>query len=296
MAQQLGSSALIVPYVADHRYSSLHQERSYLLLALATEESRAEHLSRCLETITTKLKTVEAHEDSTDAVGNLRKAAAAMNRKLRKCYRSERAMVNNLAAVTACMQMLEQHQWRKAQFDYSKRIQQMPVFGTGQGLHELTLAPLIPPAYSYPCTPCPPSSFAMSPLTPTYPSMPATPMLQPQTLPSMENVWNAPMSTPYYEQFQMPLDTSTPYNTPQPGMHALWQPVGFHPSPQTTYKEPLKQARTLSLPNSPTTSWHTSGILTGTGEEIVASQSIELEKSSLIDGTSEALRMQRNSK
>jgi hypothetical protein len=196
MAYSWGLPGPTLSFVADHRYSALQQERSYLLSALAAEESRAEHFIRALQSHKAKLQTAESDQDSAEAVRNLRKASAAITRKLKKCHKSERAMANNLAAVTCRMQMLEQHQWRKAQFEYSQRMQRTPMYGMALGLQEMTLASPMSPAYGYPCTPYPARSYAMSSPSGTLPSMPATPLLQPQQMVSMENAWNMPFYTP----------------------------------------------------------------------------------------------------
>lgn len=295
MAYSRGPPAPITPFVANHHYSSLQQERSYLLSALATEESRAEHMNRTLGTIRAKLEMAGAHEDSTEMAGNLTKAAAAITRKLKKCYKSERAMANNLAAVTTRMQMLEQHQWRKAQFEYSQRVQQTPIYGMALGLLGMTLESPISPAYGYPCMPYPPTSYTLSPLSGTIPSVPTTPFLQPQQMMSIEGAWNAALPTPYYEQFQMPFGISTPFNTPQPSMPATWQNMDIQYSPYAYAKsnEPMKRSRRMSLPDPPRmSSWHTEGLLGGIEEEPPAREHIEPgRRLSMISCTGASLRM-----
>lgn len=287
-----------MPFVHDHRYFSLHQERSYLLSALATEESRAEHMTRTLETTRVKLQIAEASDDPAGEVGNLRKVAAAITRKLKKCRKSERALANNLAAVTARMQMLEQHQWRKAQFEYSQRMQETPIYGMAQGLQEMTLQPPMCPAYGYPCTPYPPTSYTLSPLSFTFPSMQATPSLQPQSLTGMGHSWNTPLPTPCHQEFQTSFGMSTPLTTPKPGMPAIWQNMD---NPQSNYalsNEPIKRGRRMSLPNPPRrTSWHRPGFMIGCGEDHSASENMELgRRLCMVDGTSAPSRMQRMSK
>jgi hypothetical protein len=260
MAYSWGWPAPTVPFVADHRYSALHQERSYLLSALATEESCAEHFIRALQTTKAKLKIAESDQDSAEVVRNLRKAAAAITRKLKKCHKGERAMANNLAAVAWRMQMLEQHQWRKAQFEYSQRMQQTPMYGVVLGLQEMTLASPMSPAYGYPCTPYPARLYAMSSPSGRLPSMPATPLLQPQQMVSMEDAWNTPLSAPCYEQFQTQYAITTPFNTPQPGMAAVGQDTNVYYSPHALPNEPINRSRRMSLPNPPrNSSWHTPG-------------------------------------
>jgi hypothetical protein len=298
MAYSWGLPGPTVPFVVDHRYSALHQERSYLLSALATEESRAEHFIRALQTNTAKLQIAESDRDSAEAVRKSRKAAAAITRKLRKCHKSERAMTNNLAAVTCRMQMLEQHQWRKAQFEYSQRMQQTPMYGMALGFQEMTLASPMSPAYGYPCTPYPARSYAMSFPSGTLPSMPATPLLQPQQMVSMENASNMPLSTPCYEQFQTQYAIRTPFNFPQPVMAAVGQDMNVCYSLHALPNEPINRSRRMSLPNPPrNSSWDTPGFLRGIGEEPVAKENIELgSRLSVVGGTSASLRMQRLSK
>lgn len=293
MAYQWGPCAPAVPIVADHRDSSLHQQRSYLLSALATEESRAEHMTRALETTRAKLRIAEIREESKEAVGNLRKAAAATSRKLKKCQKNQRAMTNNLAAVTACMQMLEQHQWRKAQFEYSQRMQQTPMYGLSLGLQEMTIDSPMSTAYGHPCTPYAQTSYAMSPLSVHLAPMPQTPLLQPQSMIGMDIGWNTPLPTPYHQQFQTPLGGSTPFNTPQPGILADWQNMGMQHTQYAVFNEPIKRDRRMSLPNPPRRSgWDTTGIRRGIGQVSSATEKMEVgRKLSVADGTMISLRM-----
>jgi hypothetical protein len=258
MACSWGPSAPITPFVTDHRYSSLQQERSYLLSALATEESGAEHIALTLKTTRAKLQIAEAQEDSAAVARNLRKTMAAMTRKLKKCHRNEQAMANNLAAVTARMQILEQNQWRKAQLDHSERMQQAPIYAMVLGLQGMTLESPMFPAYGYPCTQCPPTSYTVSHLGGAIPSVPATPFLLPQQMmSSIESAWNTPLFTPYHEQFLMPLGMGTPFSTPQPIMNATRQNMDMNmnlQSPRHAHaesNEPMKQSRRMSLPDPP---------------------------------------------
>src|SRR5271170_6068753 len=97
--------------------SSLHQERAYLLSALAAGESRGEQLTFSLDAARQKLAAADHAEGAVDEVKKLKKVVTGLARKLKRSQKSRNAMINNLAAVTSRMKMLEQHQWRKAQFE-----------------------------------------------------------------------------------------------------------------------------------------------------------------------------------
>src|ERR1700722_19893628 len=100
--------------------SSLHQERSYLLSALAAEESREEQLTFSLDATRQRLAAADYAEGSVDEVEKLKKAVTGIARKLKRSQKSRKAMINNLTAVTSRMKILEQHQWRRAQFEYNR--------------------------------------------------------------------------------------------------------------------------------------------------------------------------------
>jgi hypothetical protein len=264
----------IAAFPTDQRYSTLHQERSYLLSALAAEESRLGHMTRNLESTRAKLKIAEAHQDSAAAVGSLKKAAAAVTRKLKKCRKSERAMVDNLAAVTARLRMLEQHQWRKVHFEDSQRTQQMSMYGIALDLQEMRLESPMSPAYGYPCTPYPPATYPMSPLSATPPSMPVTPMLQPQSTMGMQSTWDTLLPTPYHPRFQPMFGVDTPFKKPQAvapvSLQAREIPLSSHP----VSNELTETGRRMSLPNPPRNSWHASGFVGGIDEQRSARESI----------------------
>lgn len=282
----------IAPFPIDQRYSSLHQERSYLLSALAAEESRLEHMTRNLESTRAKLKIAEAHPDSAAAVGSLKKAAAAVTRKLKKCRKSERAMTDNLAAVTARFRMLEQHQWRKAHFEDPQRTQQMSMYGIALDLQEMRLESPISPAYGYLCTPYPPTSYTMSPLSATPPSMPVTPILQPQSTMGMQSAWDTPLPTPYHPRFQSMFAVDTPFETPQAVAPVSLQSREIRLSSHTVSNELTGTGRRMNLPNPPRNIWHASGILGGIDEQLLARESIGSGgRSDKIDGILDTVEM-----
>src|SRR3954447_10760764 len=77
--------------------SSLHQERAYLLSALAAEESRGEQLTFSLDAARQKLAAADHGEGSVDEVEKLKKAVTGIARKLKRIQKSRKAMINNLA-------------------------------------------------------------------------------------------------------------------------------------------------------------------------------------------------------
>jgi hypothetical protein len=282
--------------VTDHRHSSLHHERSYLLSALATQESRAEYLTRALESAKAKLQIARAEEDSADATANLKKAAAAITKKLKKCQKNQRAMANNLAAVTTLMQMLEQHRWRKAQFEYSHNRQRAPLYEMTLGIQDINLDPTIRPTYGYPFTPYPPAAYTPSlPIAPL-PSMPATPLLQPQPMINMEHAWNMPLPMPCYGPYQPQFSISPPFNTPHYGMSHNWNHTNSQYLPNPVPAKSVGGGRRLSLPNPPRKdSWHTSGSLGGIGPAPrVDATTVELgTRLSMVGSGSASLKTQR---
>lgn len=285
MAYSLAPSSAIKPYVTDHRYSSLHQERSYLLSALATEGARAERMTRALDNARAKVQSTQADGSSVEATSTLRKTVAAITRKLKKCHKSQRAMASNLAAVTARIQMLEQHQWRKAQFEYSQRMQQTPMYGMALGLQEMALNSPVFPAYGHPCTPYPAAPYNLSPLGWTLPSMPATPILHPQSAISTESSWNMTLPTlvSYCEQVPVQYVANTPFNTPQPFMATTLQMANIQQIPYTISNELTKKCRRLSLPDP-----LRKGSLRGIGEEAGLDETTDLGRRLSMDGGASA--------
>lgn len=240
----------VVPMATDLCYSGLHHERSYLLSALASEESRAEKLTRSLEATRVKLMTAQADQDHEGAAG-LRKIAASITRRLKKCQDNERAMTNNLAAVTSRMQFLEQHQWRRAQFECSQRMQISPIDELGLGFQGMTLEPPVSSSFACPHSPYPPTFYAMSPFGATMPALPAPPMLQPQRMMSIESTWDTPLPTPHQQHFQVPLGMAQPFDGPQAGASDMWKCTTPPPSPSVPFSSSNERSRRLSLPTPP---------------------------------------------
>jgi hypothetical protein len=174
--------------------SSLHQERAYLFSALAAEESREEQLTFSLHATREKLAAAE-HEDSTEAVKSLKKAVTGLARKLKRSQKSQKAMINNLAAVTSRMQILEQHQWRRAQFEYNQRCQFLFLNDINMNMQNLTLISPIRQSHQYQ------SQSPISPQTPGFAHpVPPRPMPNAQWTTNHADGWASPLNTQSYAQ------------------------------------------------------------------------------------------------
>ena len=182
-------------HFAMQSYSSLHQERAYILSALASEESRSEQFTLTLESLRKKLGKAEQSEDGPNLVANLKKAIATLLRKSKRSQKNQKAMVNNLAAVTSRMQMLEQHQWRRAQFEYSQQAQFSSINGIAMGMQDLGL--VSPMTSGFACH----SQTPISPFLQTFtPQLPSTPFIPPQAAVSFRHPFGSPLYSPFYEQ------------------------------------------------------------------------------------------------
>lgn len=241
-----GPSQALTSYSVVGGHCSLHQERAYLLSALAAEESREEQLTFSLEAAKKKLAAAGQTEGSTEVVKSLKKAVTGLARKLKRSQRNKKAMISNLAAVASRMQMLEQHQWRRAQFAYSQRSQVPSLNDINVNMQNLTLVSPITPTYQY---------QAQSPVSPQTPGfahpMPLMPMPSVQWATDYRDGWGSPLYTPFYSQ---------PYERPQAANQEQLQIMGYPSNyPETSwrdveYSDNSRQAsdsqrmRTMSLP------------------------------------------------
>lgn len=246
-----GSSVAPTTSSVMDNHSSLHQERAYLLSALAAEESRVEQLTFSLERTRKKLAAAEHAENPIEAIAGYKKATTSLVRKLSRSQKSQKAMVSNLAAATAGMQMIEQHQWRKAQFEYSQRAQ-LPVNGMALNMQNLTLVSPMTPGYSFD------SGTPVSPFTPALVSpMPFMPVLPPVMLaaaayqmhwtPTYQGTCGSLLYPPLYEQhFAMPQELNGPsmqdMTYPSPDGESWWAEGDDKPPQQGS------RLRTMSLP------------------------------------------------
>lgn len=271
--------------------SSLHQERAYLLSALAAEESRAEQLTFSLDATRTRLAAAEHEEDSPKAVKTLKKAVTGLGRELKRSQKSQKAMISNLAAVTSRMQMLEQHQWRRAQFEYSQRPHFPFLNDMNMNMQNLNLVSPITLGHQY---------QAQSPISPQTPGFahPAlqTPMPNIHWTTNYTNGWSSPLYTPFYgqpyERFpeQQPITQYPPSNE-----EASWRSVDY--VSQSDQPSDSRHLRTMSLPvlQRGASSVHKdSPISTEEDDEISPKSGMNLgRRLSLIGGASSGLRLER---
>src|SRR5204862_2914288 len=124
---------------------------------------------------------------------SLKKAVAGLTRKLKRSQKSQKAMINNLAAVTSRMQILEQYQWRRAQFEYNQRCQFPFLNDINMNMQNLTLISPIRQNHQYQC------QSLIGPQTPglVHP-VPPRPMLNAQWTTNHADGWASPLYTPSY--------------------------------------------------------------------------------------------------
>jgi len=275
--------------------SSLHQERAYLLSALAAEESRGEQLTFSLDAARQKLAAGDHEEGAIDEMKKLKKAVTGLARKLKRSQKSRNAMINNLAAVTSRMKMLEQHQWRKAQFEYSRRTQLPSFDDMTMNMQNLTLVSPITPGYQY---------QAQSPISPQTPGL-----VHPVPLSPMPNIpwgttsgggWGSPLYTPFYTQpYEWPqVSNQGPLQTMQhlsPIEESLWRNVEYSRYSGQAFDS--RHQRTMSLPTvQRRANWARKGSRKSNGEDEAISpmSGINLARRlSLIGGASAGLRLEK---
>ena len=286
-------------------HSSLHQERAYLLSALASEESRMEQLTVSLDSVKHKLIDTESGSNpDPEEAARLKRVIRGLTRKLERSQKSQKAMVNNLAAVTSRMVMMEQHQWRKAQYEYEQRSYVPLMNSFGYNMPNTGLAsPMMTPYASFP-------QPVVSPFSATQiysPMMPMTPMPNPiqtpQENPGVLEQWGSPLYTPFYGQSHgrhavQGSANETHYEVPS--VPTYWPPQAHH--------VPAQALRTTSLPTPRIERRRTIGVDGGQrgindspreDEEPISPKSMPNLGSglggrlSLVDGASAGLRLQR---
>lgn len=146
-------------------YSSIHQERSYLLSTLAAEESHAQRLLNALETRRGQLELIETKGDSdTQSASNIKKAIGGINRKLKRCYKTQNLLASDLADVDLQLQDTEQQQWGRISQTWNQQAQNSWLNSVQLGMQGLSIRPPISPLFS--------------------PYPPATPYLHPHYIPT----------------------------------------------------------------------------------------------------------------
>jgi hypothetical protein len=202
-------------------------------------------------------------------------------------------MISNLAAVTSRMQMLEQQQWRRAQFEYGQRSQLPLLNDINMNMQNLTLVSPVTPTYQY---------QAQSPISPQTPGfahpVPLAPMPYMQWATAYGDGWGSPLYTPFYAQ---PYERAQATNQDQlqimqyhsPNYEALWRNVEYsRNSAQVSGSQPM---RTRSLPMvHQRASWAQKGSRTSREEDegISPKSGMNLARRlSLIGGASSGLRL-----
>jgi hypothetical protein len=105
------------------QYSVLHQQRLYLLSALAEVEDQGERLIQSLGALETQIHGNEATEPPL-STKKLRQQVRSVRNRLTECQHQERALAANLSQLVAQMEGMKRYQWRQAQHDYQMQIQQ----------------------------------------------------------------------------------------------------------------------------------------------------------------------------
>ena len=289
-----GANTAPTQYSAMSNQSSLQQERAYLLSALAAEESRGEQLTFSLEATRKRLVAAQQSGGPAEDAVPLKKAAAGIVRRLKKSQRCQKAMISNLAAVTTRINMLEQHQWRRAHHEYSQRMQYPSMNAMAQSMQHMAIQPPDMTAYTQQYqSPTAPYAQTFSPI------MPMTPMPTTQWASSYPNLFGSPLYTPFYCQpyeaeyasYHQQPEQSLGYYTPQ--LQQTW-PVQSEQGHIVDAQEAPRQ-RTMSLPVLEQPNW-TRGRSSAMGEDEPISPKTMKEvgrRMSLMGCASAGMRLQK---
>lgn len=120
---QFFNQGLMIQDAPTNQYSILHQERMYLLSALAEEENQGEHLTHSLSVLQAQLAKNEAADPSV-STRRLKKQIKAVRNKIGACQHRERAIAANLANLVAQMEGMKRYQSGNIQQQYAMQIQQ----------------------------------------------------------------------------------------------------------------------------------------------------------------------------
>ena len=171
---------------------------------LAHENARADQLHHKLHRLNAILQEKVASDTPVEEAEKLQTLILGTKKKLKRCSLNQKAITGNIAAVNIRMQILEQHQWRKNQLQYSQMAQRAVPLEVLAEYGKFSI-PFDPPSafYHFPL-PISPQTPLSSPagLFPSLLTM--TPSLQPQLLTAPASAWNTPLGTPYHEQFRFP--------------------------------------------------------------------------------------------
>ncbi|ETN42144.1 uncharacterized protein HMPREF1541_04085 [Cyphellophora europaea CBS 101466] len=120
------------------QYSTLYQERLYLLNALADDESQGERLTYALAGLQAQLDQNES-ADLPLSSKKLKQQVKAVRNKIGACQHRERALASNLTSITAQMEGMKRYQWLTAQHEYAMQIHQAQ-----QHAHRVLMSPARP--------------------------------------------------------------------------------------------------------------------------------------------------------
>ena len=128
-------------------YLSLHQQRRYFLDNLANQEAREETLANILEVTKVKLSAAKNSTEGSQRVKTLKKSRRNLSYKLRICQRTEKALSDKLAVMTARMSFLEQTQWCRTNFDCNQAAQYGQLDGLAAGMQNMGLVSPMTPSF-----------------------------------------------------------------------------------------------------------------------------------------------------
>lgn len=123
---------LAPPALWTNQYSILHQDRLFLLNALANEEERGERLAYALVGLKSKLENFGERKAENEIVNSsepqitarkLKLSIKTVKHKIGRCQHRERALSADLAIVIARMEGLDRYRWRCAQQVYNLQSQ-----------------------------------------------------------------------------------------------------------------------------------------------------------------------------
>lgn len=112
----------LLPEALTSQYSVLHQERLYLLNALAEEANQGESLTHTLISLQAQIHQSET-SNPPESTRKLRQQVKAVRNKIGTCQHRERALAANLANVVAQMEGYKRYQWRSAEEQYAMQLQ-----------------------------------------------------------------------------------------------------------------------------------------------------------------------------
>lgn len=123
------------------QYSVLHQERLYLLEALAEEETQGERLTQALMSLQAQIEACEAHDSPGNGkrLKQLRQQAKSVRNRIGACQNRERALALNVSGIVAQMEGVKRYHWINEQQNYAIQLAQAQ-----QHAHMVLMSPARP--------------------------------------------------------------------------------------------------------------------------------------------------------